>query len=208
MTEFASVTTGNDSNSSLNASAASNIAAAAVNPNGGAQISGYGQLISPEDDAANAFTSLGSLSVSPSQTLPPPPPYELALSMPLSPRRYGQSVVTNDIPSIDRNDTVHVSPSSPPRYKSWAPSSPGARTKTTMTTSPLGTGATGAATGAAGAGAAAGAAEGVLLGSPPPPPYEMIFSPVVDKISTAEQAETPGGDSAVPSVILEGLHQG
>lgn len=201
---FASTMPGNDSNASLKATAASiNIAAAAVESTGGAQSGGIKKLFPPQKGAANAFTSSGGLSTSPQQPPPPPPAYDLALTMPLSPRRYRQSAATKPVPSTDRADTAHVSPSQSPHYTPWASSSPGARTKTTTATSPLRKGTT--APTAVGAGAAAGAAESVLLGPPPPPPYEVIFSP---KASAAEHAEAPRGDSGASSVTAAGLDQG
>lgn len=177
---------GMDTNSSLNNTAAASVdtVAPAVDSAGGAQNGGNGQVVPSGIDAANAFTSSGGLCVSPSQQTPPPPPYNLALSMPLSPRR-GLSAVTK-VPSAD------ISP--------WASSSPGAHTKAATTTSPLDTGAT--APGAAGA----GAAESILHGSQTPPPYEEIFSPKAR--NAAEDAEAPGGDSGASWVTPTGLDQG
>lgn len=220
---FANTVTGKDSNSSLNAN---NITAVATEHAGGAQSGATAKLLAPDNAAANDFTpsSDGSISTS----LPPPPPYDVALSMPLSPKRYRPSTVTKVVPStaalsalqpdpspsaaargtstppFDRTDTAHVS-SSTSRYMPWASSLPGAHTKTTTTGSPLGAdlatgdGAAAAADAAADDGAAAAdAAERVLLGSPPPPPYEVVFSPAVDEAS----AEAPGGDSAALSMAV------
>eukprot|EP00903_Cladosiphon_okamuranus_P020150 g18499.t1 len=198
---FAGIITGNSAVSSLNATAAStNVATIAVDSTAGAQKNGNGQL-TPENESANVVASSGELAVSPSQPPPPPPSYALALGMSRSPRGYGTSTITKAGPSADKADVVHVSPSQPPHHVPSA-SSRGA-TKTTTTISPIGAGAANSA-GAGGSGAP-GASENVLLGSPPPPPYEVILSPVADKASMVEHVEVLGGDSAALSMTPAGL---